>query len=308
MPELVRWGYQRPLGKWPLRLPCDVYSLDEYLIDQDAGVPTALCHEVALCAETDNPFREASRQMSAMAGLAAERNQAAAFSTMRGVLAAHPVLTNKLLNEVRFTNSLGTLDEYLGVFYRPIGLEYQLDGAVHPCANCGTPLRPAAEQSWWCEREECRSGQAVSPGKALDWDAEILIQGSRRHRQFVSGPDRAAQRIASGLELPGVRVRLWPVHGPGDLLVDVPGEHTWTVMVVDWHSPALLGKAIAAAVDRHGTDSAAWVVAQHRTRADPGYLEIVRRHAAMADGKPQVRDEEGFTAMVRRRSEGSEHA
>lgn len=227
---------------------------------------------------------------------------------MLDVLTMHPVLTNELFNRVRFGNRFGALDEHLGDIYQEIGPEYEVDGAVFPCAHCGIPLRPTAEGSWWCEREECGTGNTVSPGDPLDWDATVRIQVDRRHRQFVFGPGRVALRIANNLTLPGVTVRRWPVHGPGDLRVEVPGVHPLTVAVVDWHSPALLGRAIATAVTWWGTDTTVWVVAQYRVDADPDYLRVVREHAAGATGTPQVRSEEEFIDMVRLCSRRSGHA
>ncbi|AHH95968.1 hypothetical protein GCM10010174_50940 [Kutzneria viridogrisea] len=308
VPGLVRWGYERHLGGWPLTLPDGVYPADGFLVDAESGAPTALCHEIALCAETDNPLQEASRRMATMTDLASEYSQAPAYGTLRGVLATHPVLTNDLLNNVRFANRLGALDEHLGDFYHPIGLEYEIDGAVFPCANCSTPLRLTAAGSWWCEREECGTGGAVSPGAPLDWDAKVLMQMGRKHRQFVSGPGRTVLRIANSLKLPGVTVRRWPVHGPGDLRVELPGVHAWTALIVDWHSPVLLGRAIAVAMSRYGADTAIWVVAQYRVDADPDYLRVVREHATVATGTPQVCSEEEFTDMVRRHSKESGHA
>ncbi|CRK59381.1 hypothetical protein [Alloactinosynnema sp. L-07] len=307
LPGLVRWGYTRPLGYWPLTLPADLYPEDELLVDDEAGAPTAFCHEVALWADTDNPLREASPRMAEMAGLAAERNQAWAFSTMRGVLAEYPALTNDLFNEVRFAHKLGVLDEWLGGFYDEIGLEHEHDGKVFPCARCRIPLRPITEDSWWCEREECRTGGAVAPGDPLDWDAEVSIQSDRRYRQFVSGPGRAVLRIADALARPGVTTRTWPVHSPGDLRVEVSDGRGWSAFVVDWHSPALLGRAIAVAVARFGADTAVWVVAQYRVDADPEYLRTVREHATAETGPPRVSSEDEFVDMVRRCDKGSGH-
>jgi hypothetical protein len=307
VPGLVRWGYERPLGAWPLALPDDVYPADGFLVDEESGAPTVLCHEIALCAETDNPLREASRRMGAMAGLAIDRNQASAFGVLRGVLATYLVLTNDLFNEVRFANRLGALDEHLGDFYQEISPEYEVDGEVFPCAYCGTPLRLTAEGSWWCEREECGAVNGVSPGEALDWDTKVMIQVDRRQRQFVSGPGRAVLRIADRLALPGVTVRCWPVDSPGDLRVELHGVRTWTAVVVDWHSPALLGRAIAIAVARYGADTLVWVVAQYRVDANPDYMRIVRERATTDTGTPQVCSEEEFTDTVRS-GEESGHA
>jgi hypothetical protein len=308
VPDLVRWGYERPLGTWPLSLSREVYPADELLVDDESGAPTALCHEIALSAESENPLREAARQMAAMTELATEYNQPSAFRTMRRLLATHLAVTNELLNNLRFANKLGALDEYLGDFYPDIGAEYVVDGAVFPCARCGTPLRPTDSGSWWCEREECSARSGVSPANPLDWDADVKIQLNRRHRQFVSGPGRAVLRIADSLTRAGVKVRLWPEYGPGDLQVEVPGEHPWIAVVVDWHSPALLGRSIAVAVTRYGTDSVVWVVAQYRVHANPGYLRIVREHATMASGTPEVCSEVEFTEMVRRRGREDRHA
>jgi hypothetical protein len=305
---LVRWGYERYLGVWPLVLPHDVYPMDEFLIDAESGAPTALCHEIALCAETDNPVQEARRRMAWMADLTAERNQAWAYSAMRGLLAKQPMCTNDQLNDMRFAIRLGVLDEHLGDFYRQIGPEYTVDGEVFPCAQCRTPLRPADAGSWWCEREECQTANAVSQGDPLDWDAKVLLQMDRRHRQFVSGPDRAVLRVADCLASPGVTVSCWPAHGADDLRVEIPRRHLWTAVVVDWHSPALLGRAIASAVAQFGAGDTVWIAAQYRVDADPGYLRVVREHATTATETPLVYSEKEFTAMVRLREEESGHA
>jgi hypothetical protein len=299
VPELVRWGYDRPLSSWALELPVDVYSPDAFLVDVESGVPTTLCHEIALSAEIDNPLREASRSMAAMASLAAERNQPSWFSTMREVLATYPVLTTDLFNNVRLDRRLGFLDEHLGDFYHRIGQEYEVDGEVFPCASCGIPLRRTATDSWWCEREECQTESAATPGDPLDCDAKVLIQLDRRHRQFVLGPARAALRVADSIGQLGARTRRWPMHGACDLRVELPESHAWNVAVVDWNNPALLGRAIAAAMAGVGVDTTVWVVAQYRVDAHPDYLRIVREHAIGATGSPPVYSEDHFTDMVR---------
>ncbi|EIV91823.1 HU-CCDC81 and SPOR domain-containing protein [Frankia sp. QA3] len=305
---LVRWGYERPLGTWPLMLDTGIYPVDGFLIDEESGSPTELCHEIALCAETDNPLWEASHRMATLAALATERGQDSTFGTMRSVLAKHPMLTNELFNAVRFANNLGALEKRLGEFYQKIGPEYEVDGAVFPCAHCGTPLLPTDAGSWWCEREECSAGGPVSPDDPVDWDAKVSIQTDRRHRQFVSGPGRAVLRIASSLALPRVTVRLWPAQSPGDLRVKVADVLKWTAAIVDWHNPALLGRAIAATTAWSGTDTAIWVVAQYRVDADPAYLQLVRKYGTTAAGSPRVCSEEEFTSMVRRHSEESGRA
>lgn len=305
VPGLVRWAYERPLETWPLALPEDVYPGDEFLVDSESGTPTTLCHEIALCAETDNPLREASRQMATVIGIATERDRPSAYSAMRGLLATHPVLTNERLNDLRFTADLGPLDKHLGDQYDQIGLEYVVGNAVHPCGRCGTPLLPTADGPGWCERDECRLEDVVPPGDRLDWDERVLMLIPRRYRQFVFGPGRIVLRIADRLELPPGNVTRWPLHNPGDLRIAVSGGQAWTATVVDWHNPALLGKAIAVAIDRYGTDKVFWIVAQYRVDANPDYLRITREHAT---GTARVYSEEEFVEMVRRHGEESGHA
>ncbi|WP_018655934.1 HU-CCDC81 and SPOR domain-containing protein [Actinomadura flavalba] len=299
VPEMIRWGYQLPLGDWPLRLPDAVYPADGLLVDDASGAPTALCHEIALCAESGDPIRAAAQPVTRLAILAAERNQAVAFSLLREVLATHPMLTNDALNRVGFDRRLGELGEYLGDFYRPIGPEYAAGDEVYPCACCGTPVRRTFTETWWCEREEC--GDEIFVGEPVDWDAKVRLQGDRRHRQFVSGPDRAVLRVADVLSVPGVAVTRWPPRGPGGLRVDVPGR-SWNATLVDWHNPALLGRAIAAASALDGVSPVTWVVAQYRVDADPDYLHVVRDQTTPPSETPRVSSEEEFTTMVREES------
>ncbi|WP_370943886.1 hypothetical protein AB5J62_32890 [Amycolatopsis sp. cg5] len=294
VPGLVRWGYDRPLGSWPLALPADVYPGDGLLIDESSGVPTALCHEIALQAETANPFLEVSRQVKAMAALADEHDRAPEYHALREVLADHLILTNDGLNDVRFFSSIRVLDDHLTAWYLPLGPAYEVDGEIYACAGCSGPLLPADEE-WWCEREECAVTGSVSPGARWDRDAQVLVQGDRRHRQFVAGPGRAARRLGAELAAFGVDVEYWPVSGPGDLRVATHGGQVRTAQLVDWHSPALLGRAIAASVAGHGTESVHWVVARYRTDADPAYLRIAREHAKTT----MIFSEAGFTGLLR---------
>lgn len=301
VPGLVRWGYDRPLGRWPLVLPADVYPEHGLLLDERSGAPTALCHEIALWAETANPFLEVSRQVRAMAALADEHDRASEYRALREVLADHPVLTDDRFNEVRFTASIRVLDDHLTACYVPIGPGYDVDGEIRACAGCGGPLLPAGED-WWCEREECAVDGIVTPGARWDRDAQVLVQGDRRQRQFVAGPGRAARRFGAELAASGVEVEYWPLSGPGDLRVTTSDGRVLTVQLVDWHSPALLGRAIAAAVGGHGTDSVHWVVVRYRTDADPTYLRIAREHATTA----MIFSEAGFTGLLR--DEAGAHA
>ncbi|GAB2767505.1 restriction endonuclease-related protein [Amycolatopsis magusensis] len=293
VPGLIRWGYDRPLGLWPLVLPPDVYPEHGLLLDELSGAPTALCHEIALQAETANPFLEVSRQVKAMAALADEHDRAPEYRTLREVLADHLVLTNDGFNDVRFFASIRVLDDHLTAWYVPIGPGYEVDGEIHACAGCGGPLLPAGED-WWCEREECAIDGIVTPGARWDRDAQVLVQGDRRHRQFVAGPGRAAQRFGAELAASGVEVEHWPVSGPGDLRVTTPAGRIRSAQLVDWHSPALLGRAIAASVAGHSADSMHWVVARYRTDADPAYLRIAREHATTA----MIFSEAGFTDLL----------
>lgn len=308
VPGLVRWAYQRPLGEWPLTLPVGVYPANGFLVDGESGAPTALCHEIALCAEMANPLREASGRMAAVAGLAAERNRPREFSALRDLLVEHPSLTNDQFNLVRFNTDLGTLDEHLGDFYDDIGLEYVFNDQVFPCARCRTPLLRTDIGSWWCEREECGAGQTVSAGTPVDWAPGFLMQVDRRHRQFVSGPGRAVLRIQESLRRSGVHARRSPLHGAGDLKVDSVAGQPCTANVVDWRCPAVLGRAIAIAIERSGVDRAAWVVAQYRVDADPGYLEIVREHATGESGAPRIWSEQEFIDLVLRSGRESPRA
>ncbi|MEC3980451.1 restriction endonuclease-related protein [Amycolatopsis sp. H20-H5] len=291
---MVRWGYERPLGTWPLVLLADIYPADDLLLDGRSGAPTALCHEIALCAETTNPFLEVSRQVTGMAAFAAERDLALAYRAMRNVLATYPILTNERFNEVRFAG-IGALDEYLGQFFVKIEPGFDAGGEIRACDGCGGPLLPADGGNWWCEREECAAEGLVAPGERWDHDTQVFLQGDRRHRQFVSGPGRAVQRLGAKLTLSGARVGYWPMSGPGDLRVTLPGRQARTVNVVDWHSPALLGRAIAASVTGYGIDALCWVVASYRTDADPSYLRIASEHAM----SPWIFTEDGFTDMIR---------
>ncbi|MBB5852301.1 hypothetical protein ACFQ05_03370 [Amycolatopsis umgeniensis] len=301
-PGLVRWGYQRPLGSWPLVLPTDVYPDDGFLVDKLSGAPTALCHEIALCAEAANPFLEVSRQVAEMAAFAAERGRTSAYGATRNVLAAHPVLTEERLSSMVFKPGVRVLDEYLGKFYVKIGPGFAIDGRIHACDGCGGLLLPAGEEGWWCEREECAAEGLVTPGEYWDYEVRIRVQGDRRHRQFVSDPGKAVLRLGDKIARAGVRVEYWPLTGTGDLRVTVPGGEARTVRIVDWHSPALLGRAIAASVAGTGADIAYWVVAQYRIDADPGYQRIATEHAKSS----RIFSEDQFADMLRQ--EASSHA
>ncbi|SEF37378.1 hypothetical protein SAMN05421837_113208 [Amycolatopsis pretoriensis] len=295
VPGLVRWGYERPLGAWPLVLPAAGYSPDDLLLDEDSGAPTALCHEIALCAEVPNPFLEVSRRMAAMAAFASERNRASTYRAMRDLLTTYQVLGNDRYNEVRFGARIGPLDDFLGEFFVPIGPGYDVGGEIHACAGCGGPLLATGENAWWCERDECRAAGVVVPGERWDHEDQVKVQGDRRHRQFVAGPGRVVRHFATALEQSGAAVECWPLTGPGELRVTVPEGRARTVKIVDWHNPALLGRAIAASVGGSGTDAVCWVVARYRTGADPAYLRVAEEHA----NSPMLFSEDGFLDLIR---------
>ncbi|WP_414939175.1 hypothetical protein [Amycolatopsis sp. cmx-11-51] len=302
VPGLVRWGYQRPLGSWPLVLPEGVYPEDGFLVDKHSGAPTALCHEIALYAEAANPFLEVSRQVAEMAAFAAERGRTPAYGATRNVLAAHPVLTEEQLRDIVLKPGVRVLDEYLGKLYVKIGPGFAIDGGIHACDGCGGLLLPAGEEGWWCEREECAAKSLVAPGERWDHDVRILVQGNRRHRQFVSGPGKTVRRLGDEVRRSGAWVNYWPSTGTGDLRVTVPDGETRTVRIVDWHSPALLGRAIAASVAGTGADVVCWVIAQYRIDADPGYQRIATEHAKSS----RIFSEDEFADMIRQ--EAGDHA
>ncbi len=45
VPDMARWAATRRLAEWPLDLPADAESLDEFLVDPVTKVPTQRCYE-----------------------------------------------------------------------------------------------------------------------------------------------------------------------------------------------------------------------------------------------------------------------
>ncbi|MFE0592636.1 hypothetical protein [Micromonospora echinospora] len=275
LPGLVKWCHERPLLKWPLDLPPEVFSEKSLLLDPSSGVLTELCVELAQLAGSRSPLGEAAAIMNdAKPGLARQENQED-YCQLRRFLIDYPVLDNEVMRQVGFTVDVGRFDELLNSLYQPASARYERDGGLISCRECGDLMAPVGDDDWSCEREACRRTGREEIGRI--WLASENVRHlPRRHRQFVGGPARVAIRLAGHpalLAMPGLRADLWPGFGEYDLRITTPDDVEATVRVVDWHNPALLGMASRESGDRQTLH----VIPDYRIDQDPNYIATVVR-------------------------------
>lgn len=306
VPGLVKWCHERPLSQWPLALPDRVFSSDSFLLNGESGVLTELCYELALVAESCDPFKQVMEAMDTAAALCRQQHDQVSYGNLRGLLVEKPVLDNDGLNTVAFSDELGQLDFMIEKLYHRVPASYLHDGKCRSCGSCKHLMMPLGAQKWWCERNECRE-QAENP-VGLTWNTTEgeVFQLDRRHRQFVASPGRATLRLFARLEELGLRgdneeLELWADFGTYDLKIVFPDEHTWGLRMADWHNPSLLGMAATPLTGDPQADEVFWVVPDYRTSGEPEYIDTFNRFRAEKAQELRLYSEGAFVSRVRDR-------
>ncbi|MFJ7259061.1 hypothetical protein ACIQV2_02640 [Streptomyces globosus] len=313
LPELLRWCRSRPLGSWPLdRLPAGLFGAEDQLIDPVSGVPTQLCHELAVKEPGDSAARQYDRLVIHEAMRACrEVSSPESYTAFRRLLVTRPVLTEADWADVSTDLYLDPVRFLIEDIYAPVSAGYRRDGAYLCCGRCLTLLTPVADGGWWCERDQCRHRGEPPAGRILE-PAEVgeIRQLRRPLRQFVTGPGRAEVDLEQELRGMGLAVELWPGFDAYDLRITFPDGHVWAIDVKDWAHPGFLGRSARAVRPEPPYDEACWVVPGFRVQMRRDYLRaFVRQRPAQAEGLRLLTDDHvKRAARARMRGESGSEA
>ncbi|MFC4084940.1 pPIWI_RE_Y domain-containing protein [Amycolatopsis samaneae] len=301
VPGMVEFCQERPVVDWPLNLPRGVFTERSLLLDEEHGLLTNLCYEVAFTVGVADPWAEILGMPDHAADLCRHRRDAQAYEAFRRLLAENPVLDNDAVTSIAFDRHLGPLEGLPNEIYKEVGGRWRESGEARDCEVCGHLTVPLDVDTWVCESDGC-----TGAGTGREWFADegLLFQLTRVHRQFVSRPGRVVLDLAARLEECGVDVARWADYGSYDLTITFPGNVVWAVQVVDWSSPVLAGNVALPIADSPQVRQAFRVVPAHRLAGEPGYIATFEQFQPDS-GVPLLSDAE-LLARVRR--QGGPHA
>ncbi|GHF26634.1 hypothetical protein GCM10010218_04410 [Streptomyces mashuensis] len=312
LPDLLRWCRSRPVSSWPLELPEDIFSAQDWLIDPQSAKPTQFCHELAVKGRVDSSSAQYDQLVITEAlRLCRVDGSPESYAAFRRLLVDRPVLTEAEWFDVTTDLYLDPVRELIDEIYEPVPDAYERDGKYATCGRCLTLLLPLVDGGWWCERDQCRHQGSPPPGQELDsHSAGELRQLRRPLRQFVTGPGRAETQLEQSLRHLGLVVEMWPGYDAYDLRVTFPDGHVWAIDVKDWAHPGLLGRAAQPVPREPSYDEACWVVPRFRVAVRKDYLDVYARERPPGAGglrlltDVQLRE----AAMARLRGERGPHA
>ncbi|KOV76889.1 HU-CCDC81 and SPOR domain-containing protein [Nocardia sp. NRRL S-836] len=291
VPGMVTFCQERPVVDWPLTLPSGLFAPGSRFVDEEYGYLTELCFEAATALGTAFP-RESpvDTMLDDLAKRCQARQDAAAYSTFRRMLAESPVLDNEAVSTINFELPLGLLDDVIWNVYRKADERWADRGLYRACGGCSHLAIPLGADEWCCESDKCGEDVVESGGSWTD-DEGPLHHLDRWHRQFVSRQAQAVLRLAGRLEAVGAKAEPWPRFGTYDLQILLSHGRTWGIRMVDWGNAALAGVTERPIDEPSTVDRVYRVVPGERLLADPGYLSTFRAFGP-ADGVEVVTDEE----------------
>lgn len=305
VPDMLSWCRTRPLEDWPLELPPDAFSRDDFLIDPVAAVPTQLCHEWWIQARDTAAAQFDQEVLHAAIRLCRQASSPESYRAFRYLLVNRPVLTAAERFDIATDLALDPVRELIDRCYLPAPVSYQQDGVYITCGRCLTLLTPLPEGGWWCERDRCRRRGSPPRGRELTAaEAGEVQQLARPLRQFVTGPGRAEMDLHAQLRKLGLQVEMWPGFDAYDLRITFADEHVWAVDVKDWKHPGLLGRAARTVPAVPSYHEACWVVPHEQAVVHRDYLGTFYRNCpSQAEGLPLLTDRQ-LIELARRRMRG----
>ncbi len=289
VPDMARWAATRRLGEWPMDLPADVESLDEFLVDPVTKVPTQRCYEWEVAgpdAAAELFENEIIRQVFVRCETAKSPQ---AYTAFRYLLVNRPVLTGlEMASLIGETPALGIVLEAVKQCYEPAPAAFRgHDGLFATCARCKCLLKPHGA-GWRCELDRCRRESYATPKRHIDDRITSgLLQLRAPLRLFITGPGLAEVDLEAALKKKGLVAEMWPGCDAYDLRITLPNRQVWAIDVKDRANPALLGYGATAFRREPRYDTAFLVVPQYRFDDREDYKRVFD-HYCPPDVKRQV--------------------
>lgn len=248
IPDLIRWGWQKPLHEWPLHAGHDAGHPADLLVDPLSRRPTRLCLAWALEHSQDGPLDLARSYLQV---LAEKCGMSAATDLAIKHLIENPAITARRKTKMAALPRIGGLWHLMADLYRRAPEWYFRDGVAATCAICGDLAVPVAGDLWWCPWDSPQ-GCAVTVGGELDRsEGAWQLDGVLRWYFAMSG--RRVIALRSRLVEAGVHeTRLSLDVSPWLEVVTRAGE-TWSVLIDDRYKPRLTA---AAALRRTASNTA----------------------------------------------------
>lgn len=286
---MARWAATRPIAQWPFDLPEDAENAQEFLVDEQTGVPTQLCYEWEVAgpdAAAELFENEIIRSVFAQCEAARSPQSYTAF---RYLLVNRPVLTGiEKATLIGDHPALGIVLETVNRCYESAPAAFRgHDGRFATCARCGCLLKPHG-QSWRCELDRCRRESHATPATFIDDRVTSgLYQLRAPLRIFITGPGLAEVDLEAKILGKGLVPEMWPGCDAYDLRITLPNRQVWAIDVKDRANPALLGYGATRFRPEPPYDRAFLVVPQYRFDDRDDY-KIVFEHYCPLEVKQHV--------------------
>ncbi|MFI0774662.1 hypothetical protein [Streptomyces sp. NPDC021212] len=301
VPEMVRWGAERPLEAWPLDLPEELRAGEAVLVDPQTRLPHQLCLEWEVnAADPAAELFENDRILEALAVCRAAKAPRA-YTAFRALLTSRPVLTGAELALLGGDPECGMLlHSVIKRCYEPAPASYLRGGVYRQCERCRCLMVPLHRGGHLCELDRCRRDGTDGTGVELSPEKGGVFQLSRPLRMFVTSPGLAETDLEAGLkEKYGIQAEMWPQYDAYDLRVPLPGGRHWAVDVKDRVNPVLLARTLTPFRTEPPYDRAFLVVPRYRFRENEAYGRQFRRNLPdeMSD-RVTLLDDRAFLRLV----------
>lgn len=191
---------QQPLTKATFGL--DVFSHPDFqyngivLIDPDQRIPTLDCAELARQTSSELDLREqlAFDALREASDQFVER-ESEAYSSLRLWIVEHPVTTANAQRLFMRDRNLQLAANFLSGCYEALGPKHLVEGELHLCQGCGTPMRRSvgAPGLYACTLRQCRKFDVPVRSKASDVSADTVVVNAAIMLYWVGpGLDEAA--------------------------------------------------------------------------------------------------------------------
>jgi hypothetical protein len=281
VPQLLQWLRKHPVGALPFGTDAVGLLPSDVLVDQESGMPTRTCIEVASIGFVNSWEQQARTMLRELA------DSETGFATRGDFLADNPVVT------VRQTLSFSS-DARTAVTWRHVSHLYERPGHIllqqgklHVCPGCRLPAHTRESRVTWCE-----SGECAGLGKPADvHDARDVLVLGEPLRAFHVMPGRIARALRSVSEGVGSATVVPGISGMFTLSLPTGRR---LVQVLDRAQPALVAEELTQVFETE--QSTLVVVPEHTMHRHPQYRAVLE--SAVPGGSDAVMTDREFANFL----------